>query len=536
MKKNCNNKWLASIFVFMLLAFIVGTLSSAAQTGRKKTKSTATTTKTPPVKKASIPPDRISTERNVAPQPAAGSPWRSPQGIDFVFIPPGSFDMGQSNGDADAKPVHRVTISHGFYLGTTEVTQAQWKAVMGNDPSKFKGEDLPVESVSWNDVTKFILLLNAQSGGVVYRLPTEAEWEYACRAGATGPYASNLDAMAWYRVNSDDATHPVGTKKPNAWGLYDMHGNVSESVQDWKGEYRAGLQTDPKGPATGKVRVMRGGSWYSDSSFAGFAVRNYDTPVVRNYGLGFRLAAARIPVPPDQISTQPSAAPQPAAGTIWRSPQGIDFVFIPPGSFNMGEVNDDDRERPVHRVTFSQGFYLGKTEVTQAQWKAVTGDNPSGNKGDDLPVENVSWEDVTKFIRILNAQSVGLVYRLPTEAEWEYACRAGTIGPYAGDLDVMAWHKGNSDFEIHPVGTKKANAWGLYDMHGNVFEWVEDWYGPYNEGSQTDPKGPSSGPYRVMRGGSWLTDATFARSTFRFGGPPWTRSGFGFRVAAARTP
>jgi formylglycine-generating enzyme required for sulfatase activity len=186
-------------------------------------------------------------------------------GIKFVLIPAGSFMMGSTNGEADEKPVHQVTISQAFYMGRYEVTQGQWQAVMGSNPSHFKdcGGNCPVEEVSWDDAQDFINKLNENNDGFKYRLPTEAEWEYACRAGTTGDYAGNLKKMAWYLINSGFKTHPVGGKQPNGFGLYDMHGNVSEWCQDWYDEdyYASSPATDPQGPSSGHRRVLRGGEW-----------------------------------------------------------------------------------------------------------------------------------------------------------------------------------------------------------------------------------------------------------------------------------
>ncbi len=213
-------------------------------------------------------------------------------GIEMVSIPAGEFQMG---GDKYAfeKPVHRVVISEPFYMGKYEVTQAQWESVMGNNPSYFKGQDLPVEQVSWNDCQEFIRKLNAQGDGYIYRLPTEAEWEYACRAGTTGDYAGNLDAMGWYKDNSGSKTHPVGQKQANSWGLYDMHGNVWEWCQDWEGAYPSKSVTDPTGPSSGSARVLRGGSWYDTAAACRSAYRFNYWPGDRYYSLGFRLV--RIP-------------------------------------------------------------------------------------------------------------------------------------------------------------------------------------------------------------------------------------------------
>jgi len=209
----------------------------------------------------------------------------------FVGLPAGEFMMGSANGNADEKPVHRIRLSHPFEMGKYEVTQAQWEAVMGNNPSEFKGANLPVENVSWDDAQEFIQRLNARNDGYIYRLPTEAEWEYACRAGSSGNYAGKLAAMAWYDDDSDNTTHPVGTKKPNAWGLCDMYGNVFEWCQDWydSNYYAQSPTVDPQGPQSGSFRVKRGGSWVFPASFSRSAARDLYSPVYHFNFLGFRL-------------------------------------------------------------------------------------------------------------------------------------------------------------------------------------------------------------------------------------------------------
>jgi formylglycine-generating enzyme required for sulfatase activity len=232
-----------------------------------------------------------------------------------------------------------------------------------------------------------------------------------------------------------------------------------------------------------------------------------------------------------------------AAEKTYTNSIGMEFVLIPSGSFIMGadknfeEAADD--ETPQHRVTISKPFYLGAHEVTQAQWTAVMGNNPSKFKGRSNPVEMVSWDDVQIFIRRLNQQEGHKRYRLPTEAEWEYAARAGTTGAYsfgddADSLGRYAWYVGNSGDKTHPVGQKQSNPWGLYDMHGNVWEWVQDWYDSayYSRSPGTDPKGPSSGSYRVVRGGSWNHHAMHCRSANRYDLTPDIRNVyFGFRLA-----
>jgi formylglycine-generating enzyme required for sulfatase activity len=232
-----------------------------------------------------------------------------------------------------------------------------------------------------------------------------------------------------------------------------------------------------------------------------------------------------------------STAGVPRAGKVIKNRIGMGFVYVPAGSFMMG--SDDEYyegEKPVHKVTIREGFYMGKYEVTQAQWRQVMGSSPSHFKGDNLPVENVSWDDAQEFTRKLNAKNDGYVYRLPTEAEWEYACRAGTTGDYAGDLDSMAWYKKNSGGKTHPVGQKQPNAWGLYDMHGNVFEWCEDRHHvSYNRAPVDGSAWLNGGDEdRVLRGGSWSAVDSDLRSASRPKLAPGTRafSGLGFRVVA----
>lgn len=216
---------------------------------------------------------------------------------------------------------------------------------------------------------------------------------------------------------------------------------------------------------------------------------------------------------------------------------GVSFkmIRVEGGSFQMGDNFGESDEKPVHEVVLSN-YYIGETQVTQALWKAVMGDNPSHWKGDSLPVEQVSWNDCHEFIKQLNKKT-GEIFRLPTEAEWEYAARGGRDSQgflYIGSnfIGEVAWYDVNSDSKTHPVKQMAANELGLYDMSGNVWEWCQDWYGGYGSSAQTNPQGPSSGSYRVLRGGSWSNGAQRCRLAYRNNfSPSESYYYIGFRLA-----
>jgi formylglycine-generating enzyme required for sulfatase activity len=230
---------------------------------------------------------------------------------------------------------------------------------------------------------------------------------------------------------------------------------------------------------------------------------------------------------------------------------GMKLVLIPAGTFTMGSPESEQyrfEDEAQHEVTISKDYYLGVYEVTQAQYEKVIGKNPSdfqgkkvGGQNEDLPVEQVSWDDAVEFCKRLSEfpeeKKSGRIYRLPTESEWEYACRAGSKTAYSFDdepglLPEYGWFGRNSSGRTHTVGLREPNAWGLYDMHGNVWEWCSDWHDEYPKGAFSDPSGPNEGSNRVDRGGGWGHEAAYCRSASRDGIPPGYRFNcLGFRLA-----
>ena len=690
----------------------------------------------------------------------------------------GSFIMG----DNSSNESHRVTLTKPFYVGVFEVTQKQWELVMGNNPSPSKGDMRPVGCVSYDmvrgssegtnapssskvDTTSFLGRLRARTGLDCFDLPTEAQWEYVCRAGSNTAYCCGKeadDAYMWCNdANISSASHDVGTKKPNAWGLYDMHGNAWEWCRDWYRDlsreddpsYKDAppYGNDPCGPRSGSCRVLRGGSWWREDTYASAAYRFYDPPSKGDTDYGFRLALTDVGTSAHLVGsmagctvvtnwssiadgswikdgvltvglaprtsaaaclvldgsnivnataartatislstgahvlqhaaadtvTNPDAHPVLSANyfssldavtdvsvgltnglveitydvvtNLWTFSAATNWgtwIFMTDGvtgashwahtfsgepvvakgegdrerhvlywdaaadgvtlkssvsfsvsvatGFNLsapycvvdlsagpaataypvffldaapagGWTNEhktrklvlrrveagsfimgDDQANETHRVTLTKPFYMGVFEVTQEQWELVMGDNPSfyKSKGAALPVEQVSWTDVrgdsgqydgrissavaaASFLGKLRAKTGLDGLDLLTEAQWEYACRAGTTTKYCcGDAvdGAYMWYVGNQSDprQPHAVGTKKPNAWGLYDMHGNVWEWCLDTYGGLAYG--IDPKGVSSAAFRVWRGGTWESEAADVASSARNNAMPTLRS------------
>ena len=411
-------------------------------------------------------------------------------------------------------------------------------------------ENHPVLYVSWNDAVAYCKWLSKKTRKH-FRLPTEAEWEYACRAASRTPFNTkenlttsqanyngihpyNKNSLGIYRQN----TVEVNSFAPNAFDLYNMHGNVWEWTSDWycrmyydncKANCKStGIVSNPAGPKTGSRRVMRGGSWISHVQRCRSADRNSSTPHYRYNFVGFRLVFVQSSKNLDSCS-QPSLLDDPMVKPLPdRSLHECDIVKQQPKQLIINGLQGEKLSFefcgiPVDKVIIDKEFYLGKYPVTQQQWKFVMGNNPSHFKGDSLPVEKVSHNDVQAFIQKLNLLSGKQYYRLPTEAEWEYACRAGSTSAYyfgdnAKHLGEYAWYFSNSRLKTHPVGKKKPNDWGLHDMAGNVLEWTDSWY-------------HETRSLRVFRGGCWRSSAECCRSAYRSNSTPVRRYDYvGFRL------
>ncbi len=518
--------------------------------------------------------------------------------LDMVSLPAGVFQMGSTDQESE-KPIHQVRVS-AFHIGRFPVTQAQWRAVASYpkvtrdlklEPSFRKDDHRPVEQVSWEDAVEFCERLS-QKTGKQYRLPSEAEWEYAARATTSTPFAFG-DTVTADLVNYDgnfpfasapkgkywNETTRVGSLgAANLFGLFDMHGNVNEWCLDtWNPNYKgAPANATPWINPTESKRVVRGGSWITGAVNCRSASRASRPMDARNGYTGFRVilvegsnaaqksgsfqavsnptpspvAPMSPSLPATSMISAPTATLARGSGSRELSDQPrnralvigrgikIEVALIPAGEFQMGS-NDYENERPIHTVTLPQPFYMGKFPVTQEQWKTVMGTNPSNFKRNDNPVENVSWLDIQEFLKKLNERKEGFYYRLPSEAEWEYACRAGSDANFCfgGGKQMLieyAWYNENSNDTTHPVGKKRANAFGLHDVHGNVYEWCEDWYHDTYAGAPTDGNVWDDGEdheYRVLRGGSWSYYASYCRSSFRYRATPDSRrSNQGFRV------
>ena len=509
--------------------------------------------------------------------------FKNSLGMEFVLVPKGTFWMGGGGGVVGKK---KVEIEQDFYLGVYEVTQGEWQAVTGANPSHYSREGggkeavkdipdaelkrFPVENVSWNDAQLFLAGLNAREkeAGWVYRLPTEAEWEYACRGG---PCSDKTDyGYDFYFEKPTNELKPeqanfapepgkglqrpckVGSYKPNTLGLYDMHGNLWEWCDDKE-----------KGNDGASLRVDRGGAWNHGAGDCRAAYRLTLPPSHRSGGHGLRLT--RVPIAPKD-NNPPAQAPQQDRPTRaekfpprFKNSLGMEFVLVPKGKFWMGGGGGEVGKK---KVEIEQDFYLGVYEVTQGEWQAVTGDAPShfSRKGGgteavkdisdaDLkrfPVENISLPEARLFAEALTLREkeARWVYRLPTEAEWEYACRGGPGSDktdYGYDFyfekPTNELKPEQANFAPEPgkglqrpckVGSYIPNTLGLYDMHGNVWEWCDD-----------EEKGGDGALLQVSRGGHWGDDSRsgYCRAAGRVVAPPsYCDSRRGLRLARVPVP
>lgn len=576
-------------------------------------------------------------------------------GAKMILIPPGEFLMGAPDTDTDAtpqeKPQHRVTLTKPFAISATEVTNGQFRQFIeatkyvtqaesdgqgafeinpkvrrpaniwnSSEITKRSGDEHPVRCVSWEDARKFCEWLS-QAEGRVYRLPTEAEWEFACRAGTATRYSfgNDLSDTPSPPGTSGAPLRPVAQLPANPFGLFDMHGSVNEFCLDSGRSYTTEPVTDPVGGLAIELpAVVRGGAISSHaarlrssnrylSDARRFPETNFATTV-----LGFRVVREIGSPPP--IAKAPFDAPQARAHQeVWAAhlklpveytnSVGMKLRLIPPGEFLMGSTDEQVAaahrlateakamtvalnriqlaERPQHRVVISSPFQFGATEVTNADFrkfveatqyvtdaekfgfgddgekqltdkvtdeqKKLTWRTPGYPTTEDLPVTQVSWNDAIAYCGWLSTQEQS-VYRLPTEAEWEYACRAGTTSHFSfGDdeqeLKQFGWYGQNTQGRPEAVAAKRANGFGLHDMHGNLFEWCHDIFDEtwYQRSQSIDPigpaSGPTSGPYYVVRGGFWGAAAPLCRSAFRINHTAAYRhrSG-GFRVVRVIAP
>ena len=562
-------------------------------------------------------------------------------GLKLVLVPAGEFVMGspatELGRDRNEGPQHRVRITKPFYIGKFAITQRQWESLGEKNWSRwrFVGDcrESPVEWVSWDDSQRFLKKLNERvKGKGTFSLPTEAEWEYACRAGTNTPfhfgeilttdqanfnghYVYGKGPLGVYRKT----TVKSGSFKPNTFGLYDMHGNVWEWCQDRYAldYYKTKVTNDPQGPVKGDERVLRGGAWTYKAGNCRSAVRVKTGPEMRDISFGFRVvqrvvdnrqidaaAIAKIPVAkveaPKPTKVVKSAAPKYKIYTKWPFDakearrrqeetaealgieraltfeighgQKLEFILVPAGEFIMGSPKTELKrggDETQHRVRITKPFYLLKTEFTQAAYVILTmrgrsfGRNRSRYVDWPKPVEQITRHDMFKvIINNLNSRGVGK-FTLPTEAEWEYAARAGTTTPFhygetiSNDLanyngyrvkedgktfyhtgGQLPWEgaRGSKTFRRmpSPAASFPANAFGFHDMHGNVWEACEDWYDKdyYKTSPKDDPKGPATGIRQVVRGGDWGISAVWdLRSAARRAqGPYEIGSSGGFRL------
>ncbi len=625
-------------------------------------------------------------------------------GVKFRWCPPtgpAGFQMGSpadETGRDNDEPQHPVVFTQGFWIAETETTQGEWEALMGigvkdivtrmladnnlhdlggkpqtwraylntnkNEAQTLIGEEspaLPIYFVSWYDImdycqraTDFAHAKGLAPANWEVRLPTEAQWEYACRAGSTGMTPAGnpeilgaynaplLDGIAWYggnsgvgftgrgwnRANVKDRQYEFTyagpreprQKKPNAWQIYDMLGNVGEWTNDWYANYSHAPSPDSVQMEGHWHRVVRGGSWETEGAQCRAASRFSEPSGFRSSQIGFRAIIAPITTPPLPAALPlEQRLPGHDAGEA-RLIAGMPFRWCPPTGaqgFSMGSPVSEaghQEDETAHTVILNRGFWMAETQLTQFQWKDLMGvgvreqatkaladdtrykisgkmqtfrefaglgrndvDKLTYGDGPTKPMHYVNWAEAVEYCRRLTQaeRTAGRLpatweFRLPTEAQWEYACRAGTkTSTYIGDMKIIgenngtllnqiAWYGGNSgvnysgegwaagdypnkEFQFDTAGPrgvaqKQANPWGLRDMLGNVYQWCEDWYDDYPQGVVTDPVSAQPGDERSARGGAWDATAMDCRAARRDGITPTYRDNdLGFRIILAPT-
>ena len=524
--------------------------------------------------------------------------------LEMIKCPAGEFLMGSPKGEMgrDLKEIqHKVVLSDSFMIGKYEVTQKQYKAVMGKNPSKFKNDTQPVELVNWNDAKEFCEKLNTKfsssiPSGFKFDLPTEAQWEYACRAGTnsslnngkelTTEYkCDNLDEVGWYAKNSKFTTHPVGQKQPNSWGIYDMQGNVSEWCLDYNGSFVEGEAKDPLGPEKGTDRVIKGGNYNVNAKFCRSAIRLNANPKTKDMKTGFRVAL--IPVgsgteinfaskteTPQNIPSQPKEnTPEPAIAKTsettkttatnsqnnetkqdWTySNLNLQMVYCKSGKFKMGSPENElgrtkGSDLDVNEVSIDNDFYIGKYEVTQKLFFDVMGEKPSRYADDKKPVESVSYYKAVEFCKKLNEltkdkRPAGYEFALPTEMQWEYACRAGCETSLNNGMRIST-EKGNCS-ELNEIAWYKANSDKITHEVGtkkpniwNIYDMhgnVAEWCLDGYNGNEI-AKEVNNNSKCIVKGGAYFYEPAKNRSASRGAtSPNAVSSGIGFRIALVQT-
>jgi formylglycine-generating enzyme required for sulfatase activity/uncharacterized caspase-like protein len=526
---------------------------------------------------------------------------------EMIVIPAGSFMMGsppnepQRNKNED--PQHKVTFAKAFAVGRFAVTFDEWDVCVAEggcsyqppDPKNWGRGRRPVINVSWSDAKGYLAWLSRKTGKT-YRLLSEAEREYVTRSGTTSSfwtgstistnqanYNGNFTYAGGVKGDNRTTTMLVDSLEPNAWGLYHVHGNVWEWVEDCWHENYNGAPSDGSVWSGGDCafHVMRGGSWFVGPGSVraagrlGYSAENRDG----NDG-GFRVARALNELAPSSGAPPPPARSASAVShsaplspererklalkDTFKECDGCpEMIVVPAGSFMMGsppnEPQRNKNEDPQHKVTFAKAFAVGRFAVTFDEWDACAADGGCSYRPPDpknwgrgrRPVINVSWSDAKGYLGWLSRKT-GKTYRLLSEAEREYVTRAGTTSPfwmgstistsqanYDGNFTYAGGVKGDNRTTTMPVDSFAPNAWGLYQVHGNVWEWVEDcWHENYN-GAPSDGSVWSGGDcaFRMMRGGSWYVDPRGIRAAGRLGYSAGARdSSIGFRVARTLAP